>query len=125
MEWVGLIVWALAAGLGLALAAAGGLTSPSLGLAGLLAGAGFVFAVLYPVIGGPRWPAWVSAGLALAGALCVAIGSARLLSDEPRASSVGQAAEEQAAMLAGVQIPLLVTIGFCMILAAAGITTVG
>ena len=125
MEWVGLIIWALAAGLGLALALAGGLTSPSLGLGGMLAGAGFVFAILFPIIGGPRWPAWVSAGLALAGALFVALGCARLLSDEPRASSAGQAAEEHAATLAGIELPLLVTVGFCMILAAAGVTTVG
>jgi hypothetical protein len=125
MEWVGLMIWALAAGLGLALAGAGGLTSPSLGIAGLLAGAGFVFAILFPIIDGPRWPAWVSAGLALAGALFVALGCVRLLSDEPRAGSAGQAAEEQAAALAGVELPLLATVAFCMILAAAGITTVG
>jgi hypothetical protein len=125
MEWVGLAMWAITAGLGLGLALTGGLTAPSIGLGGMLAGLGFVFAILYVVIDDPRWPAWVSAGLAFAAALLVSLGCMRLLSDEPRSASAGQDAEELAAALAGVEIPLLFTGGFFMVLAAAGITTVG
>jgi hypothetical protein len=124
MEWVGLVIWAILLAIALPLAAAGSLTSPSLGLQSLFVVGGLVFCVLFVVIGDTRWLAWASAGLALAGAATIAVGSQRLLSDEPRTSSAGQAAEEHAATLAGAELTLLLTAAFAMILAAVGINTV-
>jgi hypothetical protein len=125
MEWVGLMIWLVAAGIGLGVAGLGGLTSPSLGIAGLLAGAGLVLCVVYLALDGPRWPAWASAGVAVAAFLLTALGSVRLLSDEPRSASAGQDAEELAAGLVGAELPLLVVTAFAMFLAAAGITAIG
>ena len=73
---------------------------------------------------GGRWLAWASVGLALGGALAVTIGAARLVSDERRTSTAGQAMEEHAATFAGAQLPHLLTAADVMCLAAAGVTTV-
>jgi hypothetical protein len=125
MEWLGLMLWVLAVGLAVPISALGGLTSPSLGTQSLLAVAGLVFCVLYLALDGGRWMAWTSFGLALAAAALVAKGAQVLLSDEPRTASAGAAAEENAAGLAGVAFPLLLTVAFTMICAALGATTVG
>jgi hypothetical protein len=125
VEWMGLLIWVMVAGIALGIAAAGALAAPSLGLQSLLVIAGLGFCVLYVALDGPRWPAWISFGLALAGTAALALGAQRLLSDEPRSATVGQEAEELAAALAGVELPLLLTVAFAMALAAAGTTTVG
>ena len=85
---------------------------------------GLACCVLNIALDGGRWLAWASVGLALAGGLAVAIGAARLISDERRTSTAGQTMEEHAAALAGGQLPLLLTAAFVMVLAAAGVTTV-
>jgi hypothetical protein len=127
MEWLGVFLWVLALGLALPLAAGGSLTSPSLGLQPLFVTGGLVLCVLYLALDayGDRWMAWASGGLALAGAAAVGAGTARLVSDDRRTSGAGESAEESAAMLAGLELPLLLTLAFVMGLAAAGITTVG
>lgn len=124
MEWIGVLTWALVVALALPLAALGGLTAVSLGLQSLFALGGFTFCLLYIAMDGGRWLAWSSAGLALAGAAAVAVGAARLASDEPRKYSAGQAAEEHAAALAGLALPFLCALVFVMALAAVGVTTV-
>ncbi|HET6509852.1 MAG TPA: hypothetical protein VFG42_23865 [Baekduia sp.] len=123
MEWLGLVMWAMVVGLAMLMAGAGGLTAPALGLASLLATAGLVFCVLYIVLGGGRWMAWVSAGCALAATPILVSGASVLLDDE-RGSADGTWLEEQAAGIAGVEIPLLLTLTFVMALAAGGVTTV-
>ena len=125
MEWLGLLIWALIALVALPLAIAGTFTALSLGLQSLFAVAGLAFCVVFLVIDGDRWPAWVSFGLALTAAAAVAAGTKRVISDEPRTASAGQAAEEVAATLAGVELPLLLTVAFFMALAGSGVTTVG
>lgn len=124
MEWLGLFIWVLVAALALPLAALGSLTSPWLGLQSLLALGGLVFCVLFIAIGG-GWLAWTSTGLALAGAVALGLGAARLASDEPRTASAGQMAEEHAASLAGFELPLLPTVAFVMLLVAVDVATVG
>jgi hypothetical protein len=124
MEWLGLVLWAMVVGMALPMSGAGALTAPSLGTASALAIAGLVLCVLYIALDGGRWMAWASFGVAVAGAVCVARAAQVLVSDEPRVSTAGQAAEETAAVLAGFLVPLMVTVAFVMICAAAGITTV-
>ncbi|HEU4975777.1 MAG TPA: hypothetical protein VFT50_11850 [Baekduia sp.] len=123
MEWVGICVLALAVALALPVAAAGSLAAPSLGAHALLVLGALAACVLFLVLDGPRWPAWVSFGLSLAAAAALARGTEVLVSDEPRAASAG--AEEEGALLAGVEWPMLLTAAFAMCLAAAGTTTVG
>ena len=125
MEWLGLLTWLLVIGLALPLAALGAFTAPSLATVPLWATAGLVLTILYLVTDWGRWLAWVAAGAALVGAIAVARGAARLISDDVRVASAGQAAEENAAGLAGVELPLLLGVAFMMILAAVGVTTVG
>ena len=125
MEWLGLLIWLLVAGLALGLALLGTLSAPSLGLQSVFVLGGLALCVVYIALGGPRWPAWGSAGLALIGAVTVGIGARTLLSDEPRHASAGQTAEEHAGTLAGATLPLLLVAAFVMVLGAAGITTVG
>lgn len=125
MEWLGLVLWAIVVMIALPLAAAGSLAAPSLGLHSILSIAGLVLTVLYVALSGGRWMATVAGALALAATLAVADGAARLTSDAPRAATAGQAAEEQAAGLAGVQLFLLLTVAFSMFMAAGGITTIG
>jgi hypothetical protein len=125
MEWVGVFIWVFLLALALPLAGAGGLTAPSLATQAFLVVAGFGFCILYMATGGHRWMAWVSCGLALAATFLVARGAQVLMSDEPRMTSAGQAAEERAGLLAGLTLPLLPTAAFAMGLAAVGVTTVG
>lgn len=125
MEWLGLVLWVLALGLALPIAALGGLAAPSLGTQSLLALAGLACCVLYLALDGGRWLAWTSFGLALAAALLLTQGARVLMADEPRTVSAGTIAEENAAGLAGAAIPLMLTVAFAMITAALGVTTVG
>jgi len=125
MEWLGLLMWAIVLMMALPMSGAGALTAPSLGTASTLSLAGIVLCVLYIALDAHRWMAWASFGVAIAAAVCVARAAQVLVSDEPRMSSAGQAAEETAALLAGVMIPLLIATAFVMVCAAAGMTTVG
>jgi hypothetical protein len=125
MEWLGLLVWAMVIGLALPLAALGALTAPSLATVPLWAGAGLALTVVYLATDGGRWLAWAAAGAGLVGALAVAQGAAMLVTDDARTAGAGQAAEENAAGLAGAELPLLLCAAFIMILAAVGVTTVG
>jgi hypothetical protein len=124
MEWLGMLIWALLVLLAFPLALLGSLVSPSLGLQSLLVVGGLVFCGLYIALDGAPWLAWASVGLALAGALAVAAGAARLVSDVRGPITVGQAKEEHAATLAGAELPLLLTVAFVMVLAAVGVTTI-
>jgi hypothetical protein len=122
MEWVALLVWALLAVFGLPLAALAGLAAPTLGLQALAVGAGFVLCVLFVALGGGSVLLWCAVGVAVAGLVAVARGSAWLTSGERPVSAVGQRAEERAATLAGVQGPLFAVAGFVTLLAALGMT---
>lgn len=123
MEWTGLVCWTLVLLMAAPVAAAA-LTAPPLGLAPPLATGGLALCVLYLAIPHHPWLAWASAGVAVAAALAVGSGAATLISDAPRAVRAGQAIEEHAAALAGALVPLLLTVGFLMALAAVGVTTV-
>ena len=122
MEWLGIVMWAVvlmvASPLGLV-----ALTAPSFGLVPPLAIGGLATCVLYLVIDDATWLAWLSAGLALGGAGAVTVGAAIIVSSP--SEGAGQTLEENAALVAGSVIPLLLTTAFVMVLAAVGVTTVG
>jgi hypothetical protein len=124
MEWVGLVLWALTVGLAVPLAIDGALTAGALGAQALLVLAGLGFCLVYLALGHPRWPAWTSFGLALLAAAVLTDGTRRLLSDEPRSATAGQLAEDHAGTLAGIELPVLLTVASAMALAAAGVTTI-
>lgn len=124
MEWLGLVIWLVVVACALPLAAAGAFTAPSLGAQSLFVLGGLVSCVLYIVLGSGEWLAWVSVGLALLAGLTVAMGAARLIADE-RPGGGGRAGDEaNAALLAGVELPFVLTAAFVMLLAAAGVTTI-
>lgn len=124
MEWVGLVVWLVVLACALPVAAAAGLSIPSLGAQSLVALAGFVFCVLYIAIGEGRWMAWTSFGLALAAAFVLALGAARLVVDDPQSGRGASPGEELASPFVGFELPLLLTAAFVMLLAAVGVTLV-
>lgn len=124
MEWVGLVLWAMIVALAVPLAADGALTAGALATQALLVLAGLAFCVVYLLLAHERWPAWTSFGLALAATAVLTRGAGRLLSDEPRSATAGQLAEERAGLLAGIELPMLLTVASAMVLAAAGVTTI-
>jgi high-affinity Fe2+/Pb2+ permease len=85
---------------------------------------GLACCVLYIALDAQPWLAWASGGLALIAAVLVGMGAAHLVSDAPRAHTVGQGAEGSAALLAGATLPLLATSAFVMVLAPVGVTTI-
>src|SRR6476646_5855792 len=92
------------------------LRAPSFALVPPLAIGGLAACVLYLVIDGATWLAWVSAGLALVATGAVISGAAILVSARPD----GQTLDEHAAAAAGAVIPLLLATAFVMVLAAVG-----
>lgn len=119
MEWVGLIVWLLVMGIALPVAIGGIPSSPGLVLQGLFGTLGLLFSVLY-LIEGDEWMAWTSAAAGLVGALSTLAGAAWLVQD----GGTGSVGDEIAAAGAGIEIPLMLTAMFALILAAVGVTTV-
>src|SRR4051794_41809071 len=124
MEWVAVIVWVLILTLALPVALAGALSSVALAAQGLFVTLGFAGCVLFIILDGDTWPAWVSLGMAVAALLAVLVGAARLASDDPRTMGAGPAADELAAGLAGVEMSMLIAVGFSMLLAITGVTTI-
>jgi hypothetical protein len=125
MEWVGAIVWVVILTLALPVALAGVLSSVALGAQGLFVTLGFAGCVLFIILDGDTWPAWVSLGMAVAALVATLVGAARLVSDDPRTMGAGPAADELAAGLAGVEMSFLLAAGGAMLLAITGVTTVG
>ena len=119
MEWVGLIVWLMVMGIALPVAITGLPSSPGLVLQGLFGTLGIVFCILY-IIEGDEWMAWTSAAMALVGAASTLAGASWLVQD----GGTGSVGDEIAAGLAGMEIPLMLTAMFSLILAAGGVTTV-
>lgn len=119
MEWVGLIVWLLVMGMALPLAITGLPSSPGLVIQGLFGTLGILFCILY-IVDGAEWMAWTSAAMALVAAISTLAGAALLVTD----GGTGSVSDEIAASLAGIEIPLMLTTMFALILAAVGVTTV-
>ena len=118
-----MVVWLLVLGLAGGMALAGGLTSPWLVLQSLFVFAGVATTVVYITSADEAW-AWAAAGCALLGAVTTGLGVQTLLSEDTRFSSAGQIAEEIAASLAGLAVPMLAALAFLMTLAAVGVTEV-
>src|SRR4051812_41621240 len=101
MEWVGVIIWVLVGTLALPVALTGSLTSIGLGVQSLFVVGGLAACVLFLLLDGPMWPAWVSAGLGLAAVTPLGGGAARLTSEGSGAGAAGGGA----AALSGAPVP--------------------
>jgi hypothetical protein len=121
MEWVGVVIWVIVGTLALPVALTGSLTSIGLGVQSLFVVGGLVACVLFLLLDGPMWPAWVSAGLGLAAVAALGVGAARLTSEDSGAGPAGEVAAE----LSGAEMPMVLAAVFAMVLAATGVTTVG
>jgi hypothetical protein len=122
MEWVGLAVWLLLAAFGLPLAALGAFVTPTAMVQALAAVAGLALCVSFIVLGGGAVLAWGGVGAAVVGAIAMLVGSPALISEDRKVGPAGQAAEEHAATLGGIQGPLFGVAVFVTLLAALGMT---
>src|SRR3954452_14024336 len=116
MEWVGVVIWVIVGTLALPVALTGSLTSIGLGVQSLFVVGGLAACVLFLLLDGPMWPAWVSAGLGLAAAPPPVAGGPRLTSEDSGAGPSGEVAAE----LSGAEMPMVLAAVFVMVLAATG-----
>ena len=106
MEIFAIVLWLLIVGAALPLGGLGALVSAGLGIQAFAALGGLTGAVLYAIFPDDEWLAWAACGMGVLGVLAVAVGAARLTSDDRPVSPAGQSGEEVAALLAGVAGPL-------------------
>jgi hypothetical protein len=123
MEWLALIIWIVIALLALPLGAFALSGLVGLGLQAAAVGAGTVLCALYIILDGPRWAAWLTVAMAVVALLSCVQGAAQLTSDSRTPSADTQGAEETAAGLLGVEIPLLVVVFGCSLLLGFHFTT--
>jgi hypothetical protein len=96
----------------------------SLAIQALAAIAGFALVIAYIADDQSSAWAWAAAAAGVAGALAVSVAAAHLVSDrEGAVRATNQRAEERDAMLAGVDLPLLVVAALLAMLLALGIGT--
>jgi hypothetical protein len=124
MEWVALMVWIVIAMLALPVTAGALSGAPGLVLQSVAAIGGLVFVALFIILDGPRWTGWLAVGLAVVGIVADVWGADRLLSDDRPASADLQGAEELAAGLLGVQLPLFGVAFLCTLCLGVDLVTV-
>ena len=123
MEWLAIILWGLVAGLAAPVGAGAAMGAPSLGIGPLCGIGGLVCTVLFMIFGHDVF-AWVAFGLAVAGALSVWLGAARLIDDQRPSTWAAGASEETIALLCGAAGPLFVVEAGVALLVAVGYSTV-
>ena len=123
MEWLAVILWAQVAGIAMIAGAGALMGAPSLSLAPLAGGGGFVLCVLFMIFGGDAL-AWVAFGLAVLGAISVWLGGAALIDANRQVSWAHGVGEETVALLCGVAGPLFAVQAGVALLMALGYSTV-
>jgi hypothetical protein len=116
VEWLALVVWVVIALLALPLGAFALAGLVGLGVQAAAVGAGTAFCALYIIFDGPRWAAWLTVAMAAVALVSCVQGAAQLTSGDRPASADTQGAEETAAGLLGVEIPLLMVALGCSLL---------
>jgi hypothetical protein len=123
MEWVALMVWIVIAMLALPVAFGGLSGAGGLGLQLIAATGGVVFCALFIILDGPLWAGWLTVAMAVLGILTDLWGADHLLSENRSVSAQLQGAEEVAAGLLGVQLPLLGVALLCSLCLGADFVT--
>jgi len=123
MEWLAIILWALVAGLAGPVGGGALMGAPSLSIAPLCGIGGFVCLLLFMIFGGDGW-AWIAFGLAVAGAISVWLGAARLVDDMRPSTWAEGPTEETIALLCGAAGPLFVVEAGVALLVALNYSTV-
>jgi hypothetical protein len=117
MVWIVIALLALPVAVG-ALSGASGL-----GLQLVAATGGVVFCALFIILDGPRWAGWLTVAMAVLGIVADLWGADHLLSENRSVSAQLQGAEELAAGLLGVQLPLLGVALLCSLCLGVGFVT--
>ena len=125
MEWLSLAIWIIIILVGTPLGAAAVMGALGLGVQVLFAIAGLAFCSLFILGGGAEWLAWGAFAAAILGELAVVSGASQLIDESRSVSRAGSAAEESAALVAGVQAGLYPVAAALAIGMVAGIVTVG
>jgi hypothetical protein len=96
----------------------------SLGGQALAVSGGFALLIVYVSVGEPAELAWVASFLGALGVLALSVGAVGLVRDEkPVLTATNQRTNEHEALLAGVELPLLIAAALLAVLAALGIGT--
>ena len=121
MAWLTLGVWIITLLIALPLGAGVLQGRISLGLQAMAVGAGLITLIIYLSAGEPSGWAWATSIAGALGLLALSVGAAGLTSDRESFAANSQRVDEHEALLAGVELPLLLV----AVLLAAFVALVG